>query len=451
MDDLEPRWLRYGLSSDPFFSNPLDADTGTNYPIELFQGRKSERKRLGQAIVDSDHSATLIHAGGGHGKTTLANAVCFDLTRNGYAVLPEEIQFRPDAGFSGFLAQMLHAFLQALSDRGAKLPRIPDDGNVDATDFPNLAKARLLVQMTRVQTGAGLDVSTVIGGGGSSNQFDFLQPRLDAGVGRQLVDGMVKEAKRLDKRLKGFVVRLNELDVAAAYKPKELRTFLDDARNLLQVPGMHFIMMGSHAVWDTIDSMARVRTEFAHDVALEAFSLDDVTAILTARYKHLRGTGQFVDPVAPGLVAALHDVHFGDLRNILRDLRRAVTLANPVEIRPVTKEEALPLLEAVHYRDLEKDLGPEGWETLNAMEAAGKPIRQKDLAAVLNITEPGVNQRFKPLRNLSLIDLVQEDGRSQYFRLQSRARLAVHEYRRRIERGEAPLKPRRRTRPGTAR
>ncbi|MEA3203334.1 MAG: hypothetical protein QOI63_1009, partial [Thermoplasmata archaeon] len=198
-DDFQPRWPRYGLRGDPFFSNALDPDEGTMYPIDLFHGRGKERKALLAAIADGDHSATLIYAGGGHGKTTLANAVCFQLMRKNYLVLPEEVQYEPGDGLETFFGRLLHGILQALSDRGHKLPEVPaNPQDIETQQLSNLVKARLLVRISRIRTGWGGGLQAGLAGANVAVQYDVLQPYFEPKASRALLQGVVKEAAALE-------------------------------------------------------------------------------------------------------------------------------------------------------------------------------------------------------------------------------------------------------------
>lgn len=431
-EELEPRWPRYGLKADPFFSNPLDPDHQTNRPITLFRGRRKERRRLVQSVMDGDHSATLIHAAGGHGKTTLANAAAYDLSEREYLVLPEEIQFSSETGSMGFFREMLHGILQGLSDHGVDLPPIPSDPSiVESQDFPGLVKARTLVQLVRVRSEFGAGGQVLGTGGKGSVGYQFLRPAFEPTASRHLMQEVLHDIGALTT-LSGVIIRINNLDVAAASDQPALRHSLLESRDLFQVDGCHFFLIGNDLVRNIVEDEARVRSVFENPVPLGPFEPHDILEILQARYDFLTVEGrEYTPPVADDLVEALHGVHYGDLRNVLRDLRRSVQMVDPIEVSAVNLEQALPLLEEQHFQVLDRRLGPESWETLDALDKSGEPLRQRDLAELLGITEPGMSNRFEKLREENVVDLVRVEGRSHYYRVPGHVRLALKAARRR--------------------
>lgn len=417
---LEPRWTRYGLRGDPYWSNALDPEAETTRPITLFRGRQEERRRLVQSVLDGEHSATLLHAAGGHGKTTLANAAAYGLGERDHLVLPEEIQYTGDGGTTAFFGEILRGILQALSDRGITLP-----GPNEATTNP-LAEARHLVHLMRARTGWSGGAEAFGTGAQAGVQYEFLRPVFEPTASKRLLDAMLKAIGALDLELAGVVVRVNNLDVAATTDPEGLQAFLLEVRDLFQIDGMHWLLMGNDVVRDLIEDEPRVGSVFENPLALGPFTVQDVHDILEARYSFLALPGRDVKPPAdPDLIEALHAIHYGDLRNTLRDLRRAVQAVDPVEAEPVTQEQALPLLEDIHYEHLAKRIRPEGWQTLAAMEDAGEPVRQKDLAGSLGVTEATISNRFKNLQANRVIELVRSQGRSQFWRLPGHVRLAL--------------------------
>lgn len=430
-EDLEPRWPRYGLKADPFFSNPLDPDRQSNRPITLFRGRTEERRRLVTSVIDGDHSATLIHAAGGHGKTTLANAAAYDLAQRGFLIVPEEIQYSAETGSVGLVQEILHGLLQGLSDHGVPLPSIPADPSaLDDHEFAGLAKARTLVQLTRVRSGFG-------GGGGmlgagiqGSVSYQVLRPAFEPTASRRLMQEVLRDIAALTE-VEGVVFRVNNLDVAAASAPTDLMRSLLEGRDLLQVDGCHFFLIGNDVVLDLIEDEPRIRSVFENPVPLGPFEPGDIQEILEARYDFLGVQGrEVVPPVAVDLVVALHGVHYGDLRNVLRDLRRSVQMVDPIEASPVSLEDALPLLEEQHFFVLNRRLGSESWETLDTLERSEEALRQSDLAELLEITDAGMSNRFDKLRTENVVELVRIEGRSHYYRVPGHVRLALQAARR---------------------
>lgn len=426
-DAPRPRWPRYGLRADPFFSNPLDPENPevSVRPITLFRGRAPERRRLVQSAQDGDHSATLIHAAGGYGKTTLANAAAYDLAQSGFLIVPEEIQFVPERGALGVFYGVLHGVLQGLSDVDL-LPKDLGKGKAIDKDYPALSQARQLVDTIRVRSGWSLGAGVATISGQISQQYKYLKPAFEPVASRRLLEQLSVEVRSLDTKIPGIVLRLNNLDVALLHHKESVSEALDQIRDVLQTDGYHFFFMGSDAVQDMIAAAPRVEGVFETPISLGPFTEADVQEILDARYEHLSIPGKVLrKPVANDLVSALHDAHYGDLRNILRDLRRAVQEIDPVEARPVVRDEALPSIERFHFERLQGTLKGEHWQTLDALDAAGDSARQKDIAERLGVTEATISTRFRKLTAIGAVDLFRTEGRSLYWRLGGNIRLAL--------------------------
>jgi hypothetical protein len=430
-DHVQPRWPRYGLKGDPFFSNPLDPDDDTNRPITLFKGRTEERRRLDQVIVDGGHSATLIYAAGGYGKTTLANAVSYDLEQEGYLVLPGEIVFREEAGVDGFFCELLHGILQAVSDEGYELPSVPGDPReIQDADAAGLRKARMAVQLTRVRSEVGAGASVAGTGAQGSVSYGFLRPAFQRGASRALLRDVMADARALVGEGLEVVVRVNNLDVAVKKDRAAVEQFLLEARDLFQVDGLHFLFMGNALVRDAIEQEPRVQSVFQEPLPLEPLSLEDVFEVLSARYRFLSIEGSsVVQPVADELVEELYEVHRGDLRNVLRDLRRSVQSVDPVEAEPVIPAQALPLLEDAHFGRLDNQLTREHWKTLKALDDEGE-ARQVDLAENIEVGKPTMSRRFTKFEEMGVVDLERIEGPSKFYRLPGNTRLALRGARR---------------------
>lgn len=418
-DGPNTRWTRYGLRGNPFFTNALDPDENALYPIRLFVGRESEVQALEQLASSNDRSATLLYAVGGYGKTTLACRIAHDLKQTDFLVLPEELQLAKHEPSLRFFRDVLSGILQALDDDGHKVPDPPHDAAKAKSD---LERAKLLVQTTRHWAGGG-------SGGGAFGfqaegnvQLTFLTPAFEPGASKRLLEGVAREVASLDYA--GILVRLNDMDSVCKTDPDILREFLQDARNLLQVPGIHYVMMGDPDVHQAIEGIPRVRGCFDQPVPLPALTALQVIELIEERYQHLK-TGEFVPPVSTSLIEALYKVHHGDLRSILADLGRSIQMVNPIEARPISPEEALPVLRASYLASLGASLTEELWETLRLFTELGDEVRQVDVKQRMGGTAPMWTDRFQRLQQAGAIEFVRQEGASKYFRLTGAALLVL--------------------------
>lgn len=419
-----PRWSRYGLKGDPYFVDALEPDEDALYPITLFVGRNEELQQIEPLVRDNDRSATLVHAEGGHGKTTLANRVAHDVDREAILVTPEEIQLASTDMSFRFFRDVLSGILSALTDAGHELPEPPADPRDDSeSEYPALLEARRLVQVIRRRSGRS--GGGQVAGTGAQGGVDhaFLEPAYEPGTSRHLLTEVAREVGVIG--YEGILVRVNNLDDMARSHPDEFDTFLGESRDLFKIPGIHYLLLGNQTVLRAIESRPRVRGCFDLPIPLEPFGEAQVLEILEARYEHLSKEGEWIRPVSDEVVRRLHRVHYGDLRNILADLGRCVQAVQTIEAEPIGVEEALPVLQDVYLSMVGGQLTEELWETIEVVAAKQEPVRQVDLVDDLDVSQPAINQRFQKLNDIGAIELSHREGASKFFRLTSTARFAL--------------------------
>lgn len=419
-----PRWSRYGLRGDPYFVDALEPDEDALYPITLFRGRDEELDIIESLIRDNDRSATLVYSQGGHGKTTLANRIAYDVMDQGVLVTPEEIQLSAEDPSFRFFRDILSGILAGVTDAGHDIPDPPPDPQDDRDiDHPALLQARSLVRTIRRRS--GIQGGGQVAGVGAEGGIDhaFLQPAYEPGSSRDLLTRVAREVAGLG--YDGIFVRVNNLDQVARSHPEVLDTFLGESRDLFKIPGIHYLFLGDREVHSTIESIQRVRGCFDLPIELEPFSEGQVLDILEARYSELSVDDDWVPPVGPEVVRRLYRVHYGDLRNVLADLGRCVQAVRNIEVDPIAVDDALPVLQDLYLSTMGDRLTDELWETIEVMADSGGPVRQVDLEEELDLTPAGVNQRFQRLDEAGAIELSHREGASKYFRLTSDARFAL--------------------------
>lgn len=418
-----PRWSRYNLRGDPYFVDALEPDEDALYPITLFRGRDEELATIKELIRDNDRSATLIHAQGGHGKTTLANRIAHDVSDQGILVTPEEIQLSAQATSFRFFRDVLSGILSAVADTGHAIPDAPPDPQEDKdVEFPALLEARSLVRTIRRRSGLHGGAEVMGTGGQGGVEHAFLQSTYEPGASRNLLTRVAREVGELG--YVGIFIRVNNLDDVARSHSDVLDVFLGESRDLFKIPGIHYLFLGNDKVLTRIESIPRVRGCFDLPIPLQPFTEDQVLEILEARYEHLASDG-WIPPVSEEVVRRLYRVHYGDLRNILADLGRCVQAVRNIEAEPIGVHDALPVLQNVYLSNLGQRLSEELWQTIEVVAKKNDPVRQVDLQEELDLSAPGVNQRFQRLEELGAIELSHRDGASKYFRLTSAARFAL--------------------------
>ncbi len=421
------RWSRYGLRGDPFFTDALEPDEHALYPITLFVGREQELDQMTRLTQDNDRSATIVYAGGGYGKTTLANRLAYDLKKMGFLVPPEEIQLSGEDSMMRFFRDLLSGILQALSDDGIPLPKAPKDPrDDDAVKYPGILAAAKLVRTIGRLTAAHAGIhATTLGGLSGGIQHTLMQPVFEPGPSRHLLRMLARDIGALEYR--GILVRLNNIDEVTRISRTLFEDFIGQARDLLQVPGIHYVLLGNEVAHATIESTARVRGCFNLPIELQGFNNEQVWQTLEKRLHHLSVPNRtHTSPASKELVQALHRLHDGDLRNILSDLGRTVQgMQVQIEPKPAPPIMILPTLANLYHQNMAGKLNDDHWDLLRLLHEKGRPIRQIDVKQDLGVSEGTINTRFRRLEEAGAIEVKHRDGPSKFFRLTGPGKLAL--------------------------
>ncbi|HEX2778688.1 MAG TPA: ATP-binding protein, partial [Gemmatimonadaceae bacterium] len=340
-------WNVYNLAQSPFFQQPLESGDQTPRPLSLFVGRQAELKRLRGTIHSAGNNATIQAIAGapGIGKTTLVKelkAVALDdgyLTSDGYvAILPNDTP-----------PELFGRVLNALYD--TVLANRPQSG-----DNPAMADAKLLVRATRLTSG-GLTLSLPgIGGIGASRGTSAVAPKDILIDGPRIMRDLVRMIQGSDAR--GVLLHLNNLENLSESDAEAAAETLRALRDIMLLHnGLHYLIVGTtDAVNAAVNTHAQVRSVVS-TLVLDSLSIDDVHALLNARYDHLRvdRTKTAIAPVANAAVAAFYEFFRGDLRGLLKALEDGITPLiglNDAAARPLTAEDLLPVLKQRYTAEL---------------------------------------------------------------------------------------------------
>ncbi len=242
------------------------------------------------------------------------------------------IPFYPDDSVERVLGRILEGIYEAV------LTARPH-----AAEQPAMQRAQQYVRAFRL-TGGGGSLSVAGFGGSLTQTTAAITPA--AGL---ILDGPRVIRELLDLALangRGVVLHLNNLenlsDKGVANAADILRSLRDPV--LLQA-GLHVLLVGTaEAVTAATTAHQQLRSVFSL-LTLEAMPLEDVQALLAARYRHLVLDARRAPtpPAAPDAVATLYPLFHGDLRGLLKALEEGVSLlvglvgdapGAPVALRP---------------------------------------------------------------------------------------------------------------------
>lgn len=309
-------WAPYGLSNNPFFTGPLVSRPGIDRGIHLFRGpdRDDDADRLLQRIRNSDNSVRLIEGPVGIGKTTLANRVKYKVgAAASVAVYPDSIQIHPsETTPEKMAAEMLYGVLVAVRSH-------PDLETEAEEEVQDEAGGRVVDSLVRAKDrSVGLSKileatwtrTTILREAGQRPFGDWLDAL------RNVRD--IASSHGVDR----ILLHVNNLDKATRTDADRVGDLFGQARDLLQIPGYHFVLCSGAAFRQkALANRPGVTDILGAPLRPSPLSPDDVEAIIQARYEDLEiPSRSFEAPIEPEEVARLFRLFDGDLRTVFEAL-----------------------------------------------------------------------------------------------------------------------------------
>ncbi len=188
-----------------------------------------------------------------------------------------------------------------------------------------MADAKVLVRATRLTSG-GLTISFAgLGGIGGNRGQSVVTPKDILFDGPRVMRDLLRLVQGSDAR--GVLLHLNNLENLSEADATRAAEVLRALRDLMLLHnGLHTVIVGTpDAVHLAVNTHAQVRSVVS-TLVLPPLAVDEVHAMLRARYDHLRldSTTPAVPPVDDVAVAALYAFFRGDLRGLLKALEDGV-------------------------------------------------------------------------------------------------------------------------------
>lgn len=410
-------WNPLGIRTNPFFQEALDISESDLRPINLFVGRADEAEKVLQRTLGGDSTRLLVSGQPGVGKTTFIQHVKSRLAgEHGFAVSSEFCRVPHQLSVTALGADLLRAVVRSLRN---VLP-----GKILET-LDGFDRACALVEETE-QRAWQWSVSVLGSGGGLGSDRKHHPPAFGPD---QFQDTLAELcAGAMAKGVAGTVVHLNNLENLER-DPEEATLLMRDARDYFLVPGLHLQLGATPEFHSRILSVhAQVRSIFPPPVTLAPMTLEEVQEMLQHRLDHLRiGRQKVTPPVTPELVGQLHTLFRGDLRGLLGALEEACYRAlGTLHPAPLGLKEALPVIAPLYQGQLVNELSRAELAHLGQLAALGvKDFRQADVIDHLGLSQGRVSTLFSRLEQAQAILPVRSEGRSQYFTIAGRARLAL--------------------------
>jgi hypothetical protein len=416
----ENRWLRFGLSTNPYFVQPLNSSDSGPRPISLFQGRAAQGKQLADSISGEESSLNIVEAPSGVGKSTFVNFVKYRLRRR-YFAPPSEIGVQSDWNSQAVLLGVLDVIVRYASDVAPE---------TDWKKYPVTSKARELVssiQQASWSLSLGVSPGTPVGASlGLSRSGTSRAPLLGPVLSPSFMGELVSELLSLTTPpADGAIVHVNNLDTLMAASVTRTRTLLSDLRDYFQVTNLHWVLVGPPGLHEEAIAPERRVMSIAKDpIDLDKLPFTDFEGLLKKRYQHYALEKSWTDPTEQKLVREVYRLFGGDLRGTLNALTRAHGYYNPLDVQPLSEGDGLAVL-AGHFRaHLRDKLAPKPRKVLEHLAALGEEEFTQDDAKPVEKHQPARSKHFAELEQWEAIRLVRTEGPRKIYSLGGAALLA---------------------------
>ncbi|HEX9483591.1 MAG TPA: ATP-binding protein [Gemmatimonadaceae bacterium] len=340
-------WNVYNLLRSPFFQQPLESGEQTPRPLSLFVGREAELKRLRGTIHGAGENATVQAIAGapGVGKTTLVKELKALALEDGYLTTDSYVAILPNDTPEGLFGRVLGALYDTI------LANRPQSGDNSA-----MADAKVLVRATRLTSGGITLTIPGIGGIGGTHGTSVVTPKDLLIDGPRVMRDLTRMVQTSDAR--GTLLHLNNLENLSESDAMRAAEILRALRDIMLLHnGLHYVLVGTaDAVNMAVNTHAQVRS-IVGTLVLAPFTIDEVHALLRARYDHLRvdPTRPAMSPVDANAAATLYDFFRGDLRGLLKALEDGVGVLIGLDhatAQPLTLDELRPVLQQGYASEL---------------------------------------------------------------------------------------------------
>lgn len=398
-------FTKWNLSQNPFFLEPISMGT-----LEWFVGRKEELK-LCAGLLKS-RGIISIEGGLGVGTTSFGNKVRFDSK----LLTPQmEIAIYRNWTAQTLMENVLVALVKTLVGHKIKLPAIKK-------------LTPLVEQVERTALGGGL---SILGMGVSYSKSSHLT--LPAVVPWETIRGsvfqLVEELKK-NKPDEGFIIQLNNLDPDETFTMEELRIFLNDIRDALQLAGISWLLIGKTGLGSFIrENVPRLRSIINYDLKLNPLSVEEMLKAV----KHRVQTSAIPkttpkNPIEEDLLCDLFKATGGSLREVFQVCTKLCHLTASTAIYDrINKKLASEITTALLKERLQTIEGNQLKGAILKAVIKNPGCTQKDLVAIIKKGQTSISRAAKSLIGDNYL-ISARQGREVYYRPSAEVYLA-HSFR----------------------
>jgi len=400
---MDTTWQEFGLKANPFDEVAL-AEGGAIDIQQAFVGRDRERSVLTKITESQTHSCVAICGDVGVGKTSLANIHKhywkYSHDNRPLFSFRGEIEARRDLlNIKNFILEIIATILREIEFLD---PNLISQNKI-------LKKVERIADITQdFSWSAGL--VAIEAGVGESTVRPAELPVAKLEEYLDLLLDFVRSNPIDGKQYKGIIVHVNNFDVVldAPEDKKQVVTFFDEIRDLIQRENIHFVFLGPTDFYDeVISSRQRVRSVFnVAPLVLGSLSKRELARALTKRMRLLQSddVSEYVKPFSDEAVFQLHDLYKGDVRSVLGALRDvAKGLVGGVS-NTLQSDEALLLLARERNQRLQASLTRVQLEVLQYLVDTDLSLSQAEVSRLSGKAASNISKYFKELRQRGIIE-----------------------------------------------
>jgi Cdc6-like AAA superfamily ATPase len=422
----ENRWLRFGLATNPYFPEALSPDEAGPRPISLFRGREEQVKNLADTVASEESSLILVEGASGTGKSTLLHYVKHVLRgpedQPRYFAPSAEIGVQSDSTAQNVLVQVIDSIVRHASDLAPQTDW--------QREFPAIHKTRSMVEAIQTLGTSWTLGGTLPGGPGASlgrtRSTSTSHPQLGPVLSPAFFSELANEIRQITTPpMEGVVIQVNNMDVLMARDPKTALRLFGDLRDHFHVPGMHWAFLGPPGLYEeAVAPEKRVKDFLKTREILEPLPINDVHAILKARYEHYKVDSKYIKPSEDDLVGIVYDQFGGDLRGALNALTLAHRHYSPIDVKPLQRDHAVQVLAEDYRTALEQDLREKTLTILKHLIETQQHEFTQDDATPVEKHQSNRSIRFSELVAHDAVRLTRNEGARKIYTFGGKARMA---------------------------
>lgn len=400
MEDLGSIWEVYGLRANPFSTNPLLVKGGV-IPLDCFYGRKEELERIWKLFRSEGGTRILVVGNPGVGKTTLVNFARAKAIENKFFSPFPEIKVQPNWNGDEFVINTLAAIYSTLKLLGEK----PATQKI-------IEKLKPLTDFYEIKN-KQYSISVIGSGGGYGESRSLYKPAITSQFLLELFQECIEELKKAG--YKEVILHYNNFELLEEEETK-LKSLLNQIRDFLQTPNVHFIFVGNEGLAAIFQSLPRVSAIFQDTpIKLDPLSKTDLLSIIDRRVDTLRIPSlNVVRPCTNEAVALLYKLYKGNMRGIFNSLSTAIL--ETVKDSPITLNEQhiKTILSSVAKKRFTARLSPTMQKVLHLLLELDEGTN-KQLAQKLGMARQNVSKYLKDLSNEGCVFLAKSEGKEKFY------------------------------------